>query len=200
MNREWDTQLLKDLPHQQQLVASSVEVFACHEDVLAGVLVGSLACGTGDRVSDADILFFTRNGFHRQTASSFAAFEAGKAIFYRLIGEHNDKACFRKYLFEDLTSAEIHCADVAEAISLSQPCVVLFDKAGVVNSKLTDDPAPQHATFPVYPYGDEGLMWELLTCMKWLSRGEANAAKQYLKKLAAVLPELEGQEESHDDS
>lgn len=73
---------------------------------------------------------------------------------------------FKKYIFTDLTSAEIHCLDVSEPFQLAQPFLVLFDKAGIVPARVTDEPAPKHENFPVYTSGDEGLMWELFDCIK----------------------------------
>ena len=64
---------------------------------------------------------------------------------------------------------------------------MLFDKTGAVESRLTDAPAPKHEDFPAYKNGDQGLIWELLECIKWLSRGKNELAKSYLKKLADKL-------------
>lgn len=69
------------LPLQQALIESACAAFASEQDVIAAVIVGSLAAGKGDRVSDADIVVFTQHGFHRSAASCFARFEAGKDIF-----------------------------------------------------------------------------------------------------------------------
>ncbi|EEX36527.1 conserved hypothetical protein [Vibrio metschnikovii CIP 69.14] len=40
----------------------------------------------------------------------------------------------------------------------------------MVESRLTDIPAPKHEDFPTYVHGDKGLIWELFDCIKWLSR------------------------------
>ena len=64
---------------------------------------------------------------------------------------------------------------------------MLFDKTGAVESRLTDAPAPKHEDSPAYKNGDQGLIWELLECIKWLSRGKNELAKSYLKKLADKL-------------
>ncbi len=44
------------LDKQEALIKDTVTSFQESPDVLAAVLVGSLAGGTGDRVSDADIV------------------------------------------------------------------------------------------------------------------------------------------------
>lgn len=156
-------------------------------DVVAAVLLGSLAAGKGDRVSDADILVFTKNDFHKSTNECFLAFECDKEIFYQLDGFHNDNAYFKKYIFNDLTSAEIHCLDLSESFSISKPFKVLFDKNGVIAQRLTDEPAPKHEDFPAYTNGDDGLTWELFDCIKWMSRGNHKLAKNHLKKLVDKL-------------
>ncbi|QUJ68674.1 nucleotidyltransferase domain-containing protein [Photobacterium sp. GJ3] len=175
---------LVDLPIQQQWVNSAIQAFAPESDVVAAVLVGSLASGKGDRVSDADVLVFTQHGFHRRSGPCYQRFETDKDIFYQLAGEHQGNACFKKYIFGDLTSAEIHCVDLTEPFELSQPCKILFDKTGIVLTKMSDKPAPSHENFPVYTQGDDGLIWELFDCIKWLSRGNTALAKDYLKKLS----------------
>lgn len=178
---------LEYLPLQENLVRSVCSAFFEEEDVIAGVLLGSLAAGRGDRVSDADIILFTQNDFHKYAESCFSSFEAGREAFYCLDGYHNENAYFRKYIFHDMTSAEIHCFDSCEPFDICRPLQVLFDKAGVVEGKLTEEPVPKHEDFPVYTNGDKGLIWELFDCIKWLSRGENELAKSYLKKLSAKI-------------
>nr|MBJ6911574.1 hypothetical protein [Vibrio cholerae] len=96
---------LETLPLQRELIESVLFSFMHEENVVAGVLLGSLAAGTGDRVSDADVLIFTQNNFHNDSNRCFQTFESGKEIFYCLSGAHNENAYFRKYIFGDLTSA-----------------------------------------------------------------------------------------------
>lgn len=174
---------LDHLPLQKALVASVCASFSSEHDVVAAVLLGSLADGQGDRISDADIIVFTKNRFHNKVASCFSAFEVGKDIFYCLDGFHNENGYFRKYIFCDFTSAEVHCLDVSEPFNISHPFKVLFDKSSLVANRLTDEPAPKHENFPVYSNGDDGLIWELFDCIKWLSRGDNKLAKTYLTKL-----------------
>ncbi|PAU39903.1 hypothetical protein CKF94_02255 [Vibrio coralliilyticus] len=178
---------LSHLPLQQALVDSIYHAFIDHEDVLAAVLLGSLAAETGDRVSDADVIVFTTNGFHRTSDLAYRAFESNKEIFYCLEGFHSDHAFFKKYIFNDMTSAEIHCLDLEEPFMLSKPYKVLFDKSDIVTSRLTDAPAPKHKDFPAYTSGDQGLIWELFDCIKWLNRDDTTLAKEYIKKLANKL-------------
>ncbi len=178
---------LDHLPLQRALVESACNAFVHEEEVVAAVLLGSLSSGKGDRVSDADVIVFTKNNFHKNVTPCFALFEEGKEIFYRLEGDHNENACFKKYIFNDLTSAEIHCLDLNEPFQLSRPFKVLFDKADIIDELVTDEPAPKHEDFPVYTSGDQGLIWELFDCIKWLSRDDNELAKNYLKKLADKL-------------
>lgn len=54
---------LEHLPIQKQLIQTIVAAFESHENGLADVLLGSLAKGTGDRVSDADMLILPKTAF-----------------------------------------------------------------------------------------------------------------------------------------
>ncbi|WP_108124047.1 nucleotidyltransferase domain-containing protein [Saccharospirillum mangrovi] len=184
---EASTHLLRHLPHQKAIVDAFLAAFEPEADVVAAVLLGSLAGGTGDRLSDADLMVFTQNNFHRQSDAAYQRFEQNFEVLYRLEGDHNERARYKKYLFGDGTSAEIHCADLSEPFDIARPFLVLFDKANIVADRLTDEPAPAHETFPVYEQGDAGLIWELLSCIKWLRRGQTGMAKQYLKRLASAL-------------
>ncbi|PTY37978.1 hypothetical protein BGP77_16080 [Saccharospirillum sp. MSK14-1] len=181
------TNKLSHLPHQQRLLEHFINTFEPEPDVVAAVLLGSLAGGSGDRLSDLDLMVFTRNDFHRNSHAAHTRFEQPFTIFYRLDGNHNERACFKKYLFDDCASAEIHCADLSEPFDIARPYQVLFDKDDIVSARLTDKPAPTHEDFAVYEHGDAGLIWELLSCIKWLSRGQTAFAKNYLKRLARAL-------------
>ncbi|MCH8530159.1 MAG: hypothetical protein LAT65_04840 [Saccharospirillum sp.] len=178
---------LGHLPLQKELVKSEYSAFIAEENAVAAVLLGSLASGRGDRVSDADIVVFTKNLFHKSVDSCFSVFEAGKEIFYCLDGVHSETSCFRKYIFTDLTSAEVHCLDISVPFKISRPFKVLFDKNGIVEERTTDEPAPRHQDFPVYTSGDKGLIWELFDCIKWLSRDNNELAKSYIKKLSEKI-------------
>jgi len=178
---------LNHLPHQQRLLDQFIKAFEPEADVVAAVLLGSLAGGSGDRLSDLDLMVFTCNGFHQQSADAHQRFEQAFTVLYRLEGDHNERAAFKKYIFDDCTSAEIHCADLSEPFEIARPFQVLFDKADIIDERLTDQPAPAHEDFAVYEKGDAGLIWELLSCIKWLSRGQTALAKDYLKRLAAAL-------------
>lgn len=109
------------LPLQSELVRSVCSAFISENDVVAAVQLGSLAAGKGDRVSDADILVFTKNNFHKSANKCFSVFERDKEIFYLLDGFHNDNAYFKKYIFNNLTSTEVHCLDLSEPFSISKP-------------------------------------------------------------------------------
>lgn len=178
---------LEHLPLQSELIRSVCSAFMVESDVVAAVLLGSLAAGKGDRVSDADILIFTKNNFHKSANKCFSVFEHDKEIFYLLDDFHNDNAYFKKYIFNDLTSTEVHCLDLSEPFSISKPFKVLFDKTGIIEQRVTSKPAPKHEDFPAYTNGDKGLTWELFDCIKWMSRGNHELAKNHLKKLVDKL-------------
>lgn len=180
VRKDWN---LEGLPLQKQLVDAVAAALFAEADVVAAVLLGSLASGKGDRVSDADVVAFTHNEFHVRVAPNFVWLTSEKEVFYELEDFHNENAYFKKYIFSDLTSAEIHYVDIKESFDVSEPYRLLFDKRDVIKSRLTGRPAPKHEDFEVYTSGDKGLIWELFDCIKWLSRGDVELAKGYLKKL-----------------
>jgi len=151
--------MLKDLPLQQKIISDAVASFEKEEDVLAAVLVGSLSSGSGDSISDADILIITTNHFHTKVDHCFAQFEAEKSIFHSFQHQAHQWA-FKKYIFDDFTSAEIHCIDKGSDFKLSKPYKVLFDKTNIISTKRTEAPPPKHEDFPAYQFGGEGLMWD----------------------------------------
>ncbi|MEP1209269.1 MAG: nucleotidyltransferase domain-containing protein [Rhizobiaceae bacterium] len=182
-----DTSKLAHLPLHKKLVQSAYDAFANEAKVRAIVLVGSLVAGRGDRVSDADIVVFTCNDYHRHSGDGYKRFEAGKEIIYTLESDGRGPTTFRKYLFGDLTSAEIHCMDLSAPLRLSKPFEILIDKDRLVPERTTDAPPIKHEDFPVYDNGDAGLIWELVDCIKWLSRGNTELAKDYLRRLGDKL-------------
>jgi len=183
----FDTSKFEHLPLHQKLVESAYEAFVSESRVRAIVLVGSLVSGKGDRVSDADIVVFTCDSYHQQSADAYRRFEADKEVIYFFENHGPGLTKFRKYLFGDLTSAEIHCMDLSAPFRLSDPFQVLIDKDGVVAERTTDAPPISHEDFPAYENGDMGLIWELVDCIKWLSRGDNNLAKGYLIRLGEKL-------------
>jgi catechol 2,3-dioxygenase-like lactoylglutathione lyase family enzyme len=58
-----------------------------------------------------------------------------------------------------------------------------------VSDHVVDGEPVQHADFAAYEYGDEGLVWELVDCIKWLSRGRSELARHHLTKLVAKFNE-----------
>ena len=53
-------------PLQRALLESVMQHGAAHPAIDAGVVVGSLAKGKADRVSDVDLLLLAEPGFHKQ--------------------------------------------------------------------------------------------------------------------------------------
>ena len=179
--------LKPELILQEKIIKSACKAFEFENDVIAIILIGSLAKGGGDRISDADLMILTKNKFHNQVEKCYKKFEEDKDIVYCFDDLNEDEYYSKKYLFHDFTSAEIHCLDLSGDIKIHNPYLVLLDKENIVPSLTCDKPAPKHEDFPAYYYGDKGLIWDVFECVKWLSRGKNELAKHHIKKLAKEL-------------
>lgn len=67
------------------------------------------------------------------------------------------------------------------------PYLPIWDPANLLASYVVDGEPIRHEDFAAYEYGDEGLIWELVDCIKWLCRGRNELAKNHIKKLAAKM-------------
>lgn len=75
---------LSHLPLQKQLVDDAFAALIAQPDVIAAVILGSLASGKADRVSDADLLIFTQNEFYSSKAPQFSWLDSAKSYLKKL--------------------------------------------------------------------------------------------------------------------
>ncbi len=101
------------------------------------------------------------------------------------------KGYFRKYVYLDFSSCEIHAFGVPTTFKLRRPFVAVWDPGDFLSGLVTDEPPPRHEEFDAYPRGDAGLIWELVDCIKWIRRGRHQLTKDYLRKLVAALDRQE---------
>jgi len=99
---------------------------------------------------------------------------------------------FRKYLYLDFSSCEFHAFDRRTPFKLRGPFMAVWDPADFLQTLVVDGPPPAHADFEPYPHGEEGLVWELVDCIKWLSRRRTALAKNYLIQLGKALQGADG--------
>jgi hypothetical protein len=155
----------------------------CH----ALALVGSFAKGCGDRISDLDLVAFVSGGAavafmdeaHRLLAQDEILYEYGQA--------RPNEAAFRKYVFLDFASCELHTFSLPTGFKLRRPYLSVWDPENFLATLVVDEPPPRHEDFDAYPHGDDGLIWELVDCVKWLKLVRNQLAKDYLRKLVTAI-------------
>jgi predicted nucleotidyltransferase len=173
----------------QQLVGIAQQ----QHPAVAIALVGSYAKGTGDRVSDLDLVVIARDS---QTdavlENAFKVLNQGDVLNF-FSGSHKTAGAFHKFVYLDFSSVELHVFPQSCSFRLKNPFLTVWDPDHLLPAYVTAGDPIRHEDFPAYEYGDAGLIWELVDCIKWLSRGNHPLAKQYLRKLGA---ELESKAES----
>ena len=164
-----------------------VSVVERHHPTAAIALVGSYAKGTGDRVSDLDLAVIADD------SQADAVLENAHKVLHQgdvlnfFSGHHKSAGAFHKFVYLDFSSVELHVFPQSCAFRLKNPFLTVWDPQQLLPAYVTAGEPVRHEDFPAYEYGDEGLIWELVDCIKWLSRGNLPLAKQYLRKLGAEL-------------
>lgn len=174
-------------PLQRALLQTVAEYGNKHPAIAAGVVVGSLAKGKADRVSDVDVLLLAEPGFHAEGGELVRAIVGERAVFHCWQGQHSEVASYWRYIFLDMTSIEIHIADRTADFPLAKPYLPLFDKSNILSVLEVEGPAPSHWDFPAYMGEGNGLVWELFDCLKWAQRGQRALVRHHLRKLLACM-------------
>jgi hypothetical protein len=167
----------------QALMALAARSPAC----VGLVLVGSYAKGTGDRVSDLDLVAFVREGAAQEFLRSADAVLDNGEVLHSYGGDQGARGAFRKLVYLDFASCELHAFNLPTDFVLRRPYIVLWDPQNCVAGLVGAGDPIRHEDFEPYPHGDDGLIWELVDCIKWLRRGRVELARNYLRKLAARL-------------
>ncbi len=152
----------------------------------AAVIVGSFAKGKPDRVSDIDLVVIVddKNG-----KKSFDIIDSKKCFqeVYSYKGEDSGKFYFKKMIFENFVSAEIHICEKSSEFRLKRPYITLFDHDNFLNSITENGEAPKHEDFPALSTGGDEMGWALLDLLKWSIRGNKKLTKLHLLKIADEL-------------
>ncbi|XQW87863.1 nucleotidyltransferase domain-containing protein [Aeromonas veronii] len=98
-------------PLQRALLESVMKHGAAHPAIDAGVVVGSLAKGKADRVSDVDLLLLAEPGFHKQGDELVRTIVGERPIFHCWQGRHEEVCSYWRFIFLDMSSIEIHILD-----------------------------------------------------------------------------------------
>jgi hypothetical protein len=134
------------------------------------VLVGSYAKGTGDRVSDLDLVAFVREGAAQEFLRSADAVLDNGEVLHSYGGDQGARGAFRKLVYLDFASCELHAFNLPTDFVLRRPYIVLWDPQNCVAGLVGAGDPIRHEDFEPYPHGDDGLIWELVDCIKWLRR------------------------------
>lgn len=154
---------------------------------LALALVGSYAQGKGDRISDLDLLAIVADGSAAGFLEQAHAVLSTPDLLHDYAGTFHGNGCFRKYVFLDFSSCELAAVESRAPLRLWHPYVAVWDPQDRLGRCVVDGPPPRHEDFVPYPHGDDGLIWELVDCIKWIRRGRMRLAKDYLRRLGAKL-------------
>jgi predicted nucleotidyltransferase len=168
-------------------VAELIKLAECEPALLAIFLVGSYARGNGDRVSDLDLVAMAEHGSAPLVLHAVREVLGRNEVLNEFTGTHPSGGSFAKLVYLDFSSVEFHVFEPGTAFRLKRPCLPVWDPRGLFPACVVDGEPIGHADFVAYEYGDKGLIWELVDCIKWLSRGRNELAKSHLAKLVAEI-------------
>lgn len=176
-------------PDSQLRRIQALQELATQEAALRAIfLVGSFARGTGHRISDLDLVALVDSG-HEQRILDLAepCLDEGTPRLDHFAGLHRDTGAFRKYVYLDFSSVELHAFRRDAGFRLFHPFLAVWDPEGLAASCRAEGEPIRHEDFEPYEYGDTGLIWELVDCVKWLARGRTELAKRYLVRLGQKI-------------
>ncbi|MEX3842329.1 nucleotidyltransferase domain-containing protein [Paraburkholderia sp. BR10882] len=162
------------------------------DECIGAVVVGSFAKESADRLSDIDLVAFCSEGTGQSVLRTVRQQIASTEILFTADGEHGPDSPFQKIIFADMTAFEFHVIAPDIKLDLEQPFVEIVNRGQCLESRASQRRAPVDRNMTVFPYGDRGLAWELFNCLKWLWRGEHDAARRYLIKLGKAIEASEG--------
>jgi hypothetical protein len=156
-------------------------------ECIALALVGSFAQGKGDRISDLDLIAFVKEGSEDELITQAHQLLMQQPVLHQCGLHRPGRVALRKYVFLDASSCEFHAFNSTGAFRLKRPFIPIWDPTNFLETLVVNEPPPRHEDFEAYPHGDEGLIWELFDCIKWLQRGRTALAKDYLRKLVRAI-------------
>ena len=151
-------------------------------------LVGSYAKHLGDRISDLDLVAFFSDGTAEAYIEKAHRLLCSEEVVSAYSGNLRTEGFFWKYVFLDFSSCELYALNQPATLKLHRPYLAIWDPNGFLATLEVEEPPPRHEEFDAYQHGDEGLLWELFDCVKWLKRGRIELTENYLRKLVNKLP------------
>ncbi|OBR54340.1 nucleotidyltransferase domain-containing protein [Paraburkholderia tropica] len=165
-------------------------------DCSGAVVVGSFAKGSADRLSDIDLVAFCSEGGGHSLLQTITRQITSSKVLFTFDGMHDSGSPFQKFVFDDMSSIEIHVVSPKTELVLEHPFVEIVNRESYLESRTSPLLAATKRDIAVFRYGDRLLAWELFNCLKWLWRGDYTAAKRYLVKLGRAIEASEGSESS----
>lgn len=174
-------------PSHLQRVAAVRNLCESSPDCIGMALVGSFAQGCGDRISDLDLAAFVVAGQEVAFLEKAHELLGGEGVLNEFGQERSGSYAFRKYVYLDFSSCEFHAFSARVPFKLYPPFIALWDPNDFLQTLIVNEAPPSHDSFKPYLGGDEALIWELVDCIKWLSRGRTKLAKTYLVNLGRAI-------------
>ena len=181
-----------ELARQYELLARLKDLLEDEPRCLGAAVGGSLASGSADEMSDVDLVVYCEVGTAQSTLRKLSLAAADRPVVHRHAGNHDAHSVYEKVILRDWTSYEIHVIEPTTRMRLRPPYVKIVDRSGYLASRVAEEKPIGRGTARPYVNGDDGLVWELFNCVKWLRRGEAEFTVQYLLALGERL-KLRGQ-------
>ena len=160
-------------------------------NLLAIALVGSYAKCVGDRVSDLDLVAIAAPGYGKSVLQAAHDLLSSSEVLNQFTGAYSAGGVFWKLVYLDFSSVEFHVFETGTPFRLKRPYLPVWDSTNLLNCLVTEGEPIRQEEFAAYEYGDVGLIWELVDCIKWLSRGHNELAKGHIRKLAAEIAKRE---------
>ena len=154
---------------------------------LGAAVGGSLAESRGDRMSDVDLLVYCEGGAAREILRKLSEVAADKPVVHRLNGQHDASSVYEKVILDDWSSYELHVVEPSTRMRLAPPYLEVINRRDYLATRVDSEKQIGRSTVKPLSSGEEGLMWELFNCMKWLRRGELDFSTKYLQSLGNAL-------------
>jgi hypothetical protein len=186
---------LQDRPHlrtQLALLLRLQAALAIHPACSGAAVTGSLATDSADALSDVDLIVYCESGAAQGLLRGLSSLAATRPVIHRLEGRHDDRSVFEKVILEDWSSYEIHVIEPSTRMRLRPPYLELVNVRGYLETRCSQDKPIGRATARPFVNGEDGLVWELFNCIKWLRRGDVVFARRYLQRLGSALADEHG--------
>jgi predicted nucleotidyltransferase len=183
-------QCLQEQPHlsrQYELLQRLQSALSEDTRCLGAAVGGSLADSRGDRLSDVDLLVYCETGTARELLQKLSEVAADKPVVHRLNGQHDAFSVYEKVILDDWSSYELHVVEQSTRMRLAPPYLEVINRGDYLASRLDSQKQIGRSTLNPLSSGEDGLVWELFNCMKWLRRGELDFAIKYLQSLGNAL-------------